>query len=52
MHEALHIIGICPDSIGHLDLIDLVVITGDLISKDLIWFFKNPILSLYHKKIK
>ncbi len=25
MHELLHIIGLCPDSIGHLDLIDLAV---------------------------
>lgn len=25
MHEVLHIIGICPDNMSHLDLIDLVV---------------------------
>jgi hypothetical protein len=25
MHELMHIIGICPDSISHLDLIDLAV---------------------------
>lgn len=25
MHEILHIIGICPDSMSHLDLIDFTV---------------------------
>ena len=25
MHELIHIIGICPDNISHLDLIDLAV---------------------------
>lgn len=25
MHEVLHIIGICPDHISHLDLLDLAV---------------------------
>ncbi len=25
MHELYHIIGICPDSIGHLDLVDILV---------------------------
>lgn len=25
MHELLHIIGLCPDNLGHLDLLDLVV---------------------------
>lgn len=25
MHEVLHIIGICPDNVSHLDLIDIAV---------------------------
>ena len=25
MHELIHIMGICPDNISHLDLIDLAV---------------------------
>ena len=25
MHELYHIVGICPDSFGHLDLMDLVI---------------------------
>ena len=25
MHELLHIIGLCPDSISHLDLFDIAV---------------------------
>lgn len=25
MHELLHIIGLCPDSISHLDMIDFAV---------------------------
>jgi hypothetical protein len=25
MHEVLHIIGLCPDSFAHFDLIDLIV---------------------------
>ncbi len=29
MHELLHLIGLCPDSFGHLDLIDLLKYTVD-----------------------
>jgi len=25
MHEVLHIIGLCPDSFAHIDLIDIIV---------------------------
>jgi hypothetical protein len=25
MHEILHVIGLCPDSLSHLDLIDLFI---------------------------
>jgi len=25
MHEFLHILGICPDSLSHLDILDLVM---------------------------
>ena len=25
MHEILHIIGICPDSISHLDILDVLM---------------------------
>jgi hypothetical protein len=25
MHEILHLIGLCPDSLSHFDLMDLVV---------------------------
>lgn len=25
MHEFLHIVGICPDSLSHLDVLDLVM---------------------------
>jgi hypothetical protein len=25
MHELLHVIGLCPDSFSHLDLIDLTI---------------------------
>jgi len=26
MHEILHIIGICPDNMSHIDLLDLVFV--------------------------
>jgi hypothetical protein len=25
MHEFIHFIGICPDSLGHLDLLDIFI---------------------------
>lgn len=31
MHEALHIIGLCPDSMAHFDLLDLVVANNPII---------------------
>jgi len=32
MHELLHIIGLCPDNVGHLDLLDLVVANYESLS--------------------
>lgn len=26
MHEILHIIGLCPDAITHLDIIDIIAV--------------------------
>jgi hypothetical protein len=26
MHELLHIIGICPDSLAHIDLLDIFIL--------------------------
>ena len=31
MHEVLHIIGLCPDSMAHFDLLDLVVANNPII---------------------
>ena len=36
IHELLHIIGLCPDSFGHLDLIDIYVGCQDVFFRPLI----------------
>ncbi len=36
IHELLHIIGLCPDSFGHLDLIDIYIASQDSLIKPFI----------------
>jgi hypothetical protein len=46
MHEVLHIIGLCPDSFAHFDLIDLIVANYEnlmYIKTNRRWLTKNHI---------
>ncbi len=46
MHEVLHIIGLCPDSFAHFDLIDLIVANYEnlmYIKTNRRWLIKNHI---------
>lgn len=46
MHEVLHIIGLCPDSVTHFDLIDLIVVNYEnlmYIKTNRRWLTKNRI---------
>lgn len=36
IHDLLHIIGLCPDSFGHPDLIDIYLASQDVLIKPLI----------------
>ncbi len=45
MHEIFHIIGVCPDSLSHLDLLDLVMYNYN----GFITVIKNIILFKYNK---
>ena len=44
MHEVLHLIGLCPDSFAHIDLIDVFVANYENIT------YINPIQILKNKK--
>ena len=44
MHEVLHIIGLCPDSFAHIDLIDIIVAYYENIT------YINPIQILKKQK--
>ena len=44
MHEVLHIIGLCPDSFAHIDLIDVIVANYENIT------YINPIQILKKQK--
>lgn len=37
MHEILHVFGICPDSMGHPDLLDFIFLN---------WVYVNELLNL------
>lgn len=41
MHEVLHFIGICPDSLSHLDLIDLITANHIQLTNLLQFLFKK-----------
>jgi len=46
MHEIFHLVGICPDSVLHPDLLDFCLIHFH----DIIWYLQNNYLSLSMKK--
>lgn len=48
MHEVLHIIGLCPDSMAHFDLLDLIVANNPIIGYVNVINFQN----LKHNVIK
>ena len=41
MHEVLHIIGLCPDSMAHFDLLDLIVANNPIIGYVNVINFQN-----------
>ena len=45
MHEIFHIIGLCPDSLTHLDLSDIFIVYYS----EKVWYFETLYLSLRNK---
>ena len=45
MHEIFHIIGLCPDSLTHLDLSDIFIVYYS----EMFWYFETLYLSLKNK---
>ena len=45
MHEVLHIIGLCPDNLTHIDLSDIIVVYYS----EMFWYFESLYLSLKNK---
>ena len=41
MHEVLHIIGLCPDSMTHFDLLDLIVANNPIMGYVNVINFQN-----------
>ena len=48
MHEVLHLIGLCPDNVSHIDLMDLIF-TNYFPDA---WYFQKNYLSLLKLKIR
>lgn len=44
MHELLHIVGLCPDSVSHVDLIDLIVANYESLSYIKLKQIKNYVI--------
>ena len=47
MHEILHIIGLCPDSFAHIDLIDILVANYENLAYIKPKQIKNQIINKY-----
>lgn len=50
MHEILHIIGLCPDSFAHMDLLDIVMANYQSLTESNFKFIKKQIC--YKMQIK
>lgn len=44
MHEILHLIGLCPDSFAHLDLLDIIVPNYETIVQTINLKFKHYVI--------
>lgn len=41
MNEVMHVLGICPDAVSHIDVIDLLTTNQTVVVQILNWFTKK-----------